>query len=66
MAELHYTLELAIDPTTAHGVKIIDDGDGPKSELLPLGSSSSLNQGLLINDVLRHWQEAVRKQGVTR
>jgi hypothetical protein len=64
-AELHYTLDLEIDPTTAHGVKIVDDGDGPKSELLPLGSSSSLNQGLLVNDVLRHWQEAVRKQGAT-
>ena len=65
-AELHYTLELAIDPTTAHGVKIIDDGDGPKSELLPRGSSDSLNQVLFLNDVLRHWQEAVRKQGATR
>ncbi len=65
-AELHYTLELAIDPTTAHGVKIIDDGDGPKSELLPRGSSHSLNQVLFLNDVLRHWQEAVRKQGATR
>src|SRR3954452_8301005 len=64
-AELRYTLDLAIDPTTAHGVKIVDDGDGPNSELLPLGSSSTLNQGLFVNDVLRHWQKAVRTHGAT-
>jgi hypothetical protein len=66
LAELDYTFELAIDPTTAHAVKIIDDGDGPTPELLASGMIDYLNQALIINDVLRHWQEAVRKQGATR
>jgi hypothetical protein len=30
------------------------------------GSSDHANQALIINDVLRHWQEAVRKQGAVR
>jgi hypothetical protein len=59
--ELQYTLELAIDPTTGHGAKIVNDGDGPARELFPSGSSDHFNQALIINDVLRHWQEAVRK-----
>jgi hypothetical protein len=65
VAELQYTLDLAIDPMTAHGVKIIDDGDGPKPELLPNGSIDYLTPALIVNDVLRHWQEGIRKQGAT-
>lgn len=66
IAELQYTIELAIDPLTAHAVKIIDEGDGPKPEMVPNGSSDHANQTLIINDVLRYWQEAVRKQGAAR
>jgi hypothetical protein len=65
MTELQYTIELAIDPATGHAAKIIDDGEGPTPELLPSGSIAYLNQVLIVNDVLRHWQEAVRKQVAT-
>ncbi len=66
VTELQYTIELALDPATAHATKIIDDGEGPTPKLLPSGSIAYLNQILIVNDVLRHWQEAVRKQGATR
>jgi hypothetical protein len=34
--------------------------------MVPSGSSEHANQALIINDVLRHWPEAVRKQGAAR
>ena len=64
MSELHYTIALEIDPSAVCAMKIVDDGDGPILGPLHGGDIGNLNQTLIVNDVLRRWQEAVRKQSV--
>lgn len=62
VAELQYTIALEIDPVEVYAMKIVDDGDGPVPGMLHGGSIGNLNQTLIVNDVLRRWQEAVKKQ----
>jgi hypothetical protein len=66
LAELQYTFEMTIDPTTRRALKIIDDGDGAMPEVLSSADSEHLTQTLIVNDVLRHWRDAVTKQRAPR
>jgi hypothetical protein len=62
MAELQYAIALEIGPSAVCAMKIVDDGDGPVLGPLHGASIGNLNQTLIVNDVLRRWREAVRKQ----